>query len=89
MTPYLHDCSSEPITPLMNYSFKTLWNRMFVIVAPVWFLLVWMIWSSGQLKTAQDNNSFLGLVIPGFILIYLSGFMIQKRHAKKLKGMRS
>jgi type VI protein secretion system component VasK len=73
----------------MNYSFKTLWNRMFVIVAPVWFLLVWMIWSSGQLKTEGDHRLFLGLVIPGFMLIYLSGFLIQKRHAKKLQGMQS
>ena len=36
-----------------------------------------------------DQQIFLGLIIPGFILIYLSGFMIQKRHAKKLQGMRS
>jgi hypothetical protein len=73
----------------MNYSFKTLWNRMFLLTGPVWFVLVWMIWSSGQLKSAGDQQNFLGLVIPGFILIYLSGFMIQKRHAKKLEAMRS
>jgi hypothetical protein len=73
----------------MNNSFKTLWNRLFLVTGPVWFLLVWMIWSSGQLKTAEDHNIFLSLIIPGFILIYLSGFMIQKRHAKKLEAMRS
>jgi hypothetical protein len=73
----------------MNYSFKTLWNVMFLAVGPVWFLLVWMIWSSGQLKTANDHTLFLTLIIPGFIVIYLSGFLIQKRHAKKLEAMRS
>jgi hypothetical protein len=73
----------------MNYSFKMLWNAMFLAVGPVWFLLVWMIWSSGQLKTAANQHLFLGLVVPGFILIYLSGFLIQKRHAKKIQGMRS
>ena len=73
----------------MNYSFKTLWNRMFLVTGPVWFVLVWMIWSSGQLKSAVDQKYFLGLVIPGFMLIYLSGFLIQKRHAKKLQGMQS
>jgi len=73
----------------MNNSFKSLWNKMFLFVGPVWFLLVWMIWSSGQLKTAADQQIFLGLVIPGFILIYVSGFLIQKRHAKKMEAMRS
>ncbi|NTV67814.1 MAG: hypothetical protein HGB06_09085 [Chlorobaculum sp.] len=73
----------------MNYSFKSLWNLMFLFVGPAWFVLVWMIWSSGQLKTEADQHLFFGLVIPGFILIYLSGFLIQKRHAKKLQGMHS
>jgi hypothetical protein len=67
----------------MNYSFKTLWNAMFVIVGPLWAVLAWMIWSSGQLKTPQHHAFFLGMVIPGFILIYLSGFVIRNRHAKK------
>ena len=70
----------------MNYSFKSLWNRMFVVVGPVWALLAWMIWSSGQLRTPQHQMMYLGIVIPGFVLIYLSGFMIRKRHAKKQKG---
>jgi hypothetical protein len=73
----------------MNNSFKSLWNKMFLFVGPVWFLLVWMIWSSGQLKTAADQQMFLGLVIPGFILIYVSGFLIQKRHARKTQSMHS
>jgi hypothetical protein len=71
----------------MNYNFKSLWNKMFLIVGPVWFFLVWMIWSSGQIKSAADQQIFLGLVIPGFILIYVSGFLIQKRHAKKMQSM--
>lgn len=73
----------------MNNSFNSLWNKMFLFVGPVWFLLVWMIWSSGQLQTAADQQIFLTLVIPGFILIYVSGFLIQKRHAKKMEAMRS
>ncbi|TNJ39896.1 hypothetical protein FGF66_02905 [Chlorobaculum thiosulfatiphilum] len=73
----------------MNYSFKTLWNVMFLAIGPVWFLLVWMIWSSGQLKTEADQMLYFALIIPGFILIYLSGFLIQKRHAKKIQGLHS
>lgn len=73
----------------MNYSFKTLWNVMFLATGPVWFLLVWMIWSSGQLKTEADQMLYWALIIPGFIVIYLSGFLIQKRHAKKIEGLHS
>jgi len=73
----------------MNYSFKTLWNVMFLAIGPVWFLLVWMIWSSGQLTTAHDRILYFALIIPGFILIYFSGFLIQKRHAKKKQGLHS
>ncbi|NTU54608.1 MAG: hypothetical protein HGA97_13165 [Chlorobiaceae bacterium] len=73
----------------MNYSFTTLWNRLFLMVGPVWALLVWMIWTSGQLRTPAHQQIYLGLVIPGFILIYLSGFLIQKRHAKKIQDMQS
>ena len=70
----------------MNYSFKQLWNATFYAIGPVWAVLVWMIWSSGQLKTAQQELMFFGVVIPGFILIYLSGFWIRNRHAKKMQG---
>ncbi len=70
----------------MNYSFKTLWNATFIVVGPAWALLAWMIWSSGQLRTPQHHALFLGLVIPGFFLIYLSGFLIRNRHAKKQRG---
>ena len=73
----------------MNYSFKTLWNATFVVVGPFWAVLAWMIWSSGQLRTPQHQTLFLGMVIPGFIMIYLSGFLIQKRHAKKLQDSMS
>lgn len=66
---------------------------MFVVVGPLWFVLVWMIMDSGQLETPYDHTIFLSLIIPGFILIYLMGylmgFLIQKRHAKKMQGMRS
>lgn len=62
---------------------------MFLAVGPVWFVLVWMIWSSGQLKTEADQLLYFALIIPGFIVIYLSGFLIQKRHAKKIEGLHS
>ena len=62
---------------------------MFLAIGPVWILLVWMIWSSGQLKTEADQMLYFALIIPGFILIYLSGFLIQKRHAKKIQGLHS
>ncbi|NTU96746.1 MAG: hypothetical protein HGA62_02890 [Chlorobiaceae bacterium] len=65
----------------MNQSFTKLWNITFLVVAPIWGLFVWMIWTSGQLKTPQHEILFFGVVIPGFILIYLSGFVIAKRHA--------
>ncbi|MEC9487299.1 MAG: hypothetical protein UMU76_07345 [Prosthecochloris sp.] len=70
---------------MLSYSFKTLWNRTFLVVGPVWFLLVYAIWSSGQLENLQDRLTFLGIVIPGFILTYVSGFLIEKWHKKKKK----
>jgi hypothetical protein len=64
-------------------NFKSLWNITFLVTGLLWATLVWMIWTSGQLKTPQDNVIFLCVVIPAFILIYLSGFLIAKRHARK------
>jgi hypothetical protein len=71
---------------VMQHSFKRLWNTTFLFVGPIWFLLVWMIWSSGQLLSIDDKLSFLGAVIPGFLLIYGSGFLIEGWHEKKKKG---
>jgi hypothetical protein len=70
----------------MNHSFAKLWNITFLFVGPLWALFVWMIWTSGQLKTPQHEILFFSLVVPGFILIYLSGFLIAKRHAIKQKS---
>lgn len=67
----------------MNYSFKTLWNATFLGIGPLWFVLCRMIWGSGQLRTAKDEAVFLWVIIPGFILIYFSGFLIQRWHAGK------
>ena len=67
----------------MNYSFKRLWNRAFLFVGPAWFLLVWIIWSSGQLITVVDKITFVGIVIPGFLIVYSSGFFIEGWHEKK------
>ncbi len=70
----------------MKYSFKRLWNTAFLFVGPAWYVLVWMIWSSGQLLTIRDKITFLGIVIPGFLIIYSSGFLIEGWHEKKKKG---
>jgi len=70
----------------MNYSFKRLWNRAFLFVGPAWFLLVWMIWSSGQLITVADKITFIGIVIPGFLIVYTTGFFIEGWHEKKKRG---
>jgi len=67
----------------MKYSFKRLWNTTFLFVGPAWYLLVWMIWSSGQLPTTGEQIPFLCVVIPGFLLIYCSGFFIEGWHKKK------
>ncbi|TLU87837.1 MAG: hypothetical protein FDX21_03200 [Chlorobium sp.] len=70
----------------MKYSFKRLWNTAFLFVGPAWYLLVWMIWSSGQLQTTGDKISFLCIVIPGFLTVYSSGFFIERWHEKKKKA---
>ena len=70
----------------MKHSFKRLWNTTFLFVGPIWCVLVWMIWSSGQLSTIGDKISFLAAVIPGFLLIYGSGFFIESWHEKKQKA---
>ena len=72
----------------MKHSFKELWNRAFLFVGPCWYLLVWMIWSSGQLVTMAEKITFLAVVVPGFILVYCSGFFIEGWHEKK-KRLRS
>ncbi|MEI6691949.1 MAG: hypothetical protein WCL43_04430 [Chlorobium sp.] len=69
----------------MKYSFKKLWNTTFLFVGPIWYLLVWMIWSSGQVQNIADKMSFLGTVIPGFLLIYSAGFFIEGWHERKKK----
>ena len=53
----------------MNQSFTKLWNITFLVVGPLWALFVWMVWTSGQLKTPQHEILFFSVVIPGFILI--------------------
>lgn len=76
----------KTINITMNYSFRKLWNTMFLFVGPAWYLLVWMIWSSGQLLSIGDKIVFLCVVIPGFLLIYSSGFFIEGWHEKKKKA---
>ncbi|NTW57408.1 MAG: hypothetical protein HGB20_10285 [Chlorobiaceae bacterium] len=67
----------------MKYSFKKLWNTMFLFIGPGWYVLVWMIWSSGQLQAIEEKLIFLGVVIPGFLMIYFAGFWIEGWHKKK------
>ncbi|MEI8185876.1 MAG: hypothetical protein WCG19_04175 [Chlorobiaceae bacterium] len=69
----------------MKYSFKRLWNTTFLFVGPVWYVLVWVIWSSGQLQAIGDKMTFLGTIIPGFLIIYSAGFFIEGWHEKKQK----
>ena len=70
----------------MKYSFRKLWNTMFLFVGPALYPLVWMIWSSGQLSSIGDKIMFLCMVIPGVLLIYSSGFFIKGWHEKKKKA---
>ncbi|NTW84434.1 MAG: hypothetical protein HGB36_13945 [Chlorobiaceae bacterium] len=72
----------------MNHSFTKLWNITFLVVTPIWAVFVWMIWTSGQLKTPHHELLFFSVVIPGFLLIYLSGFVIAKRHALKQSALK-
>jgi hypothetical protein len=72
----------------MKNSFKLLWNRAFLFVGPAWYLLVWMIWSSGQLVSIADRLTFLCMVIPGFLIVYSSGFFIEGWHEKKKRALR-
>lgn len=69
----------------MKYDFKKLWNTTFLFIGPIWCLLIWAIWSSGQLPTVREQIPFLSVVIPGFLVIYSSGFFIEGWHEKKKK----
>lgn len=68
----------------MNERFTSLWNITFLVTGPLWAMLVWMIWTSGQLQTPADRQIFLWVVIPAFAFIYIFGFIIARRHFKKL-----
>ncbi len=68
----------------MHQNFTSLWNITILVTGVLWAMLVWMIWTSGQLKTPEDHQIFLAVVIPAFVLIYISGFLIARRHKKKL-----
>jgi hypothetical protein len=72
----------------MNYSFKTLWNRAFYFISPLWCLLVWIIWSTDQLQDQADKIVFISIVIPGFFAVYVSGFLIEKWHNNKQQKLK-
>jgi len=70
----------------MKYGFNRLWNITCLFVGSLWSVLVWMIWSSGQLHSSGEKISFLAVVIPGFLIIYGAGFFIEGWHKKKQEG---
>jgi hypothetical protein len=69
--------------------FSLLWNLTFLVVGPGWFVLAWMIWESGQLQTPTHQAIYLWVVIPGFLVIYLSGFFIERWHRKKQQAAKA
>jgi len=71
---------------MLKGSFKSLWNRAVFFVGILWFVLVYLVWNSGQLETAADRSVFAAVVIAGFLLVYVSGFLIESRHRKKQAG---
>jgi hypothetical protein len=70
----------------MHQNFTSLWNITFLVTGILWAMLVWMIWTSGQLTTPDDRVVFLCVVIPAFVFIYLFGFFVAKRHFRKLEA---
>lgn len=73
----------------MEFEFRKMWNMAFLYIGAGWFVLVWMIWSSGQLETMGDRVFFLLVVVPGFIAVYGSGFLIERWHLKKQARQKS
>ncbi|ASQ89722.1 hypothetical protein CHL67_01215 [Prosthecochloris sp. GSB1] len=71
---------------MLKGSFKSLWNKAVFFVGIVWLALVYLVWNSGQLETAGDRSVFIAVVIGGFVLVYVSGFLIESRHRKKQAG---
>ncbi len=68
---------------MLKSGFKTMWNRAVLFMGVLWAVLVFMIWESGQLPTADDRRIFLTVVAGGFIVVYISGFVIEARNRKK------
>lgn len=71
---------------MLKGSFKSLWNRAVLFVGGVWLVLVFLVWETNQLETAQDRQIFLAVVVCGFLCTYLLGFVIEARHKKKQAG---
>ena len=71
---------------MLNGTFKKLWNRSILLIGIIWAVLVFLIWETDQLVTAQDRWIFLTVVVFGFLLVYISGFVIEARHKKKQSG---
>ena len=68
---------------MLNGTFKGLWNKAVLLMGALWAVLVFMIWESNQLATAADRQIFLTVVICGFLVVYVSGFLIEVRNRKK------
>lgn len=71
---------------MLNSDFNGLWNRAALLMGALWAVLVFMIWETNQLETAGDRQVFLTVVIGGFLLTYVSGFVIATRNKKKKTG---
>ena len=71
---------------MLKGSFKGLWNKAIFFMGVLWFILVYMIWDSGQLVTATDRQIFMTVVLVGFLLVYVFGFLIESLHKKKQAG---
>ncbi len=71
---------------MLKGTFKGLWNKAIFFMGALWFILVYMIWDSGQLVTAADRWIFMTVVLAGFLLVYVSGFLIESLHRKKQAG---
>ncbi|MBC8524845.1 MAG: hypothetical protein ISR54_00555 [Chlorobium phaeobacteroides] len=64
-------------------SFKSLWNRAVFYVGLGWLVLIALIWNTDQLATSADRQIYIGVIAAGFLLVYVSGFIIEAMYKRK------
>jgi len=64
-------------------NFTSLWNRAVFGVGLGWLVLVFLIWQSGQLETSADRAVFAAVLVAGFLVTYIFGFILEARYNKK------